>query len=188
MAAATQQDIQDAVNALKQGQLIAYPTEAVFGLGCDPQQSDAVDKLIKLKKRNPDKGLILIAANYNQLDPYLAVVEDNVAERAFKTWPGPVTWLWPAKQDHSLSPLLSGTHLSLAVRVSSHPVVTKLCSAFNGAIVSTSANTEGQPPAKTAQEVKNYFPSGIHKIIDADLGNLKQPTAIFDLLTQAEIR
>lgn len=188
MATATQQDIQTAVGALKQGKIIAYPTEAVFGLGCDPQQNDAVGQLIELKNRHPDKGLILVAENFKQLEPYIARVDKSIAAIALKTWPGPVTWLWPVKNDAQVPSLLTGKHQTIAVRVSDHPVVKALCNNFGGAIVSTSANTDGQPPAKTIQQVKKYFPTGIHTLINAELGNLNQPTAIYDLITQAEIR
>ncbi len=188
MASTAQQDIQQAVNALKQGQLIAYPTEAVFGLGCDPQQAQAVEQLVKLKQRNPDKGLILIASSFKQLKPYIAQVDDCIAAPARQSWPGPVTWLWPVKQNYPFSHLLTGKHATIAVRVSAHPLVKKLCDKFEGAIVSTSANIEGQPPATTAEQVRQYFPKGVDKIIEADTGDLPQPTSIYDLLTQEKLR
>jgi len=188
MALELEKDIQDAVTALKEGKLIAYPTESVFGLGCDPTNSNAVKDLIKLKKRNPDKGLILIASSFEQLNPYIDSIDSNKAEDAKSTWPGPVTWLWPIKPNFPFSALLTGKHKTIAVRVSAHPVVVVLCNAFGGAIVSTSANVEGLPPAKTAQQVKQDLPNGLAYIIDASVGDLLQPTPIYDVITRAEIR
>ncbi len=188
MTAYSQQDIQDAVAALQQGLLIAYPTESVFGLGCDPQQPEAVARLIKLKQRDPDKGLILIASDFEQLQPYIGRVDEPAACHAKSFWPGPVTWLWPVRQDAGFSSLLTGKHQTIAVRVSAHPVVVALCDAFKGAIVSTSANTEGKPPAKTVADVQQYFPDQLAKVVNASVGDLLQPTPIYDVITKAEIR
>jgi len=183
-----QQDIQAAVKALQQGQLIAYPTESVFGLGCDPQQHDAVEGLIKAKQRNPNKGLILVASSFAQLKPYIAEINEELASRAKKSWPGPVTWVWPVKEDGLISPLLTGQHKSIAVRVTRHPVAAALCEAFQGAIVSTSANLEGKMPAKTAQQVTANFHNQLAVIVQGDVGDLLQPTPIYDVITQAELR
>ena len=82
---------------LKNGDVIAYPTEAVFGLGCDPNSEAAVLTLLKLKQRSIDKGLILIASHYQQLLPYIDDSSLNKEQKqlAFTSWPGPVTWIFP---------------------------------------------------------------------------------------------
>lgn len=188
MDAAVKNDIQAAAKALKQGLLIAYPTEAVYGLGCDPMQPEAVDSLIKLKKRQPDKGLILIASSFAQLKPYIADIKDELASRARATWPGPVTWVWPVNTTTTLSPLLTGKHKSIAVRVTNHPVAAAICEAFQGTIVSTSANLEGAVPATTAQQTRDVFQNQLAVIVDAPVGDLAQPTKIYDVLTQATLR
>ena len=190
MDSALEKDIQDAVKAMQQGLLIAYPTESVYGLGCDPKQPAALEKLIQLKQRNPEKGLILIASRFEQLIPYLAEIDDTSAARAKKTWPGAVTWVWPVNKESFISPLLTGQHQSIAVRVTNHPIAAALCEAFQGAIVSTSANLEGTPPAKSAHGVRQYFsePDQVAKIVDGVLGDLFKPTPIHDVITQAELR
>jgi len=188
MALELEKDIQEAVTALKEGKLIAYPTESVFGLGCDPQNTKAVEDLIKLKQRKPEKGLILIASNFEQLNPYIDSIDTVNAQHAKSFWPGAVTWLWPIKSNFSFTTLLTGKHKTIAVRVSNHPVVVALCNAFGGAIVSTSANMEGLPPAKTAQQVNEYLPNGLTYIIDSSVGDLLKPTPIYDVMTRAEIR
>jgi len=183
-------EIQDAVIALQQGQLIAYPTEAVYGLGCDPKQPEAIEHLIKLKKRNPEKGLILIASKFEQLSPYLEDIDELLANRAKQSWPGAVTWVWPLKKDIEISPLLTGRFQSIAVRVTNHPTAAALCDAFQGAIVSTSANLEGCDPAINADQVKQFFPETgkIAKILIGDVGTLSKPTPIYNVITQEEIR
>jgi len=183
-----QQDVQAAVTALQQGQLIAYPTESVFGLGCDPQQPEAVERLIKIKQRNPDKGLILIASNFLQLMPYLAEINAELANRARRTWPGPVTWVWPVKKEGLTSPLLMGQYQSIAVRVTNHPIAAALCEEFQGAIVSTSANIENEKPAKTAEQVRERFQNKLDVIVGGNIGSLSRPTPIYDVMTQSELR
>jgi len=182
-------EIDQAVIALQQGLLIAYPTEAVYGLGCDPQQSQAIQNLIELKQRDPDKGLILIASDFEQLHPYIDDPDYIHGLEAKASWPGPVTWLWPGfNRESNLSPLLHGKHTGIAVRVTAHPVARALCEKFNGAIVSTSANRQGDPPARTAQEVANYFPNELAVIVDGELGDLNKPTPIYDVRSGYVIR
>ncbi len=181
-------DLQPAVTALKKGGVIAYPTEAVYGLGCDPQQPEAVKRLIQLKQRNPDKGLILIASTLEQLEPYIADISDELANHAKKTWPGPVTWVWPVKENGLATTLLTGKYRTIAVRVTNHPVAAALCQQFQGAIVSTSANLEAELPAKTAQQVAKKFHNQLDAIVAGDVGELLKPTPIYDVVTQAELR
>ena len=113
--------------AFRQGQLIAYPTEAVYGLGCDPDNESAVNNLLDLKKRPVEKGLILVAANYSQVVKYVADNHIPIERRAdvFSCWPGPITWLLPASA--STPAWLTGGNDLIAVRISAHPVVRKLC-------------------------------------------------------------
>jgi len=97
-----EQDIAEAVDALNKGEIVAYPTEAVYGLGCDPNNAEAIERLIELKKRNPDKGLILIASRFEQLKPFLDDIDLERASRAKSQWPGPVTWVWPKNQQFNV--------------------------------------------------------------------------------------
>ena len=178
--------INEAVHILQQGGVIAYPTEAVYGLGCDPANHQAVQKLLELKQRDRDKGLILIAAEFEQLTPYLAEIDNALKERVFVTWPGPVTWLWPAKP--TVSSLIRGKHDTIAVRVTAHSLAAELCRAFGGAIVSTSANKSGEVPAKSAAEVRTAFGSKIDYVIEGAVGELAKPTQIKDTKTGRVLR
>lgn len=178
--------IEQAVTILKQGGVIAYPTEAVYGLGCDPHQLEAVQRILELKQRPTEKGLILVAADIAQLEEWLLPLGDDIRQRILASWPGPVTWLCPAPSE--VSTLLRGKHTSLAVRVSDHPQVQALCRAFGGAIVSTSANISDQPAALNAQEVKTIFGSRVDLVLEGELGKSERPTEIRDALTNAIIR
>jgi L-threonylcarbamoyladenylate synthase len=178
--------IQHAVEVLKRGGVIAYPTEAVFGLGCDPLNADAVKRILHIKGRDAEKGLILIAADYQQLKPFITSLDQETEKTLLASWPGPVTWLIPANQ--SVSQSLRGSHSTLAVRVSDHPLVQELCRAFGGAIVSTSANPAGKEPARTARQVKDYFKDQLDAIVEGQTGGLDKPTEIRDAITGEVIR
>ncbi|MDH5570811.1 MAG: L-threonylcarbamoyladenylate synthase [Gammaproteobacteria bacterium] len=179
-------DIKKAVHILQAGGVIAYPTETVFGLGCDPDNTLAIKKLLAIKQRPEEKGLILIASDFAQLKPYLLDVDDDIAAKAFSTWPGPYTWLWPAKKETST--LLRGQHDTLAVRVSAHPIVRELCQIFNKPLISTSANKAGEKPAQTGAEVKAAFADELDYILEGATGNAGLATGIQDLVTGNIIR
>lgn len=181
-------DVAEAVQVLRAGGVIAYATEAVFGLGCDPQNGQALRRLLSLKERPAEKGLILIAADEQQLHHFLALplVTEHMWQRVRASWPGPVTWLLPAAQ--TVSPLLRGEHETLAVRVSAHPQVRELCNAFGGALVSTSANLSGQPPAKTSDEVAAQFADVLDLILLGDTTGAAKPSEIRDAVTGKIIR
>lgn len=175
-----------AARALKAGKLLAYPTEGVFGLGCDPRDERAVRALLKLKGRPSAKGLILIAADLAQLEPY--IVPPTPAQKALldASWPGPVTWILPALP--RTPAWLRGEHASLAARVTAHEASAALCRAFGGAIVSTSANPTDRPPAKTRLKARRYFRKAKLGYLPGATGGLNRPTPIYDLATGAKLR
>lgn len=175
------------IEQLQQQQVIAYPTEAVFGLGCDPDSESAVMALLALKQRPVEKGLILIAADYAQLEPYIADRELTVLqrERMFVSWPGPVTYVVPASP-HTPR-WLTGRFDSLAIRVSDHPQVQVLCRGFGKPLVSTSANLTGQPPCRSAAEVAEQFGSQF-PVLQAATGGRLNPSEIRDAISGELIR
>ncbi|GGD39517.1 L-threonylcarbamoyladenylate synthase type 1 TsaC [Franconibacter pulveris 1160] len=170
------------VETLKQQQVIAYPTEAVFGVGCDPDSEVAVNRLLTLKQRPVEKGLILIAASFEQLKPYIddTALNEEQRETVFSCWPGPVTFVFPAKP--STPRWLTGKFDSLAVRVTDHPLVVQLCEAFGKPLVSTSANLTGLPPCRTAQEVLEQFGDAF-PVLKGSTGGRQNPSEIRDALT-----
>ncbi len=171
--------IRMASHALQQGRIIAYPTESVYGLGCDPFNEVAALELLALKQRPIHKGLILIASDFSQLTPFIKPNE-AMLERILPSWPGPVTWVVPA-QDWVPS-YLKGHHNSLAVRVSAHPVVQQLCQQFNGAIISTSANISQQAPARSALAVRQHFSENEVFVVAGKTSQLNQPTPIYSAI------
>lgn len=175
------------IQALRKQNVIAYPTEAVFGLGCDPDSEAAVMQLLALKQRPVEKGFILIAADYQQLTPYIDGSQLSAEQKAmmFASWPGPVTWVMPARS--SIPRWLTGQFSSLAVRVSAHPLVRELCLAFGKPIVSTSANLTGLPPCRTAQEVLTQFGEAF-PVLHGETSGRQNPSEIRDVLTGNLIR
>lgn len=178
--------ILSAIHCIQQGGVLAYPTEAVFGLGCNPADLDAVQRILTLKQRPADKGLILIAADLSQLQPYLLPQDAALQARILPTWPGPVTWLLPVRPE--VSALIRGNHDTLAVRVTAHPVCRELCQQLGHPLISTSANLSDQPPARSAQEVWQQFGQQLDCILDAPLGEQDQPTEIRHGLTGEIVR
>lgn len=174
-----------AAKVLRHGGIVAYPTEAVYGLGCDPLDPVAVGRLLEIKQRAPGKGLILIASHASQVAPFILPPSADIRRRIEASWPGPVTWLLPARQDAPA--WLRGEHESIAVRVTAHPLAAALCATFAGALVSTSANTAGRPPARSALQARLRCP-GIDLIMHGETGDLTQPTMIRDARTGATIR
>ncbi|YBP36285.1 L-threonylcarbamoyladenylate synthase type 1 TsaC [Klebsiella pneumoniae] len=174
--------IAQAVEILKKEEVIAYPTEAVFGVGCDPDSEVAVNRLLALKQRPVEKGLILIAANYAQLKPYIddSMLTPAQRETIFSAWPGPVTFVFPAQP--TTPRWLTGRFDSLAVRVTDHPLVIELCEAYGKPLVSTSANLTGQPPCRTTAEVHAQFGDSF-PVVDGATGGRQNPSEIRDALT-----
>lgn len=171
---------------LQAGGIVAYPTEAVYGLGCDPRNPDAVMRLLALKQRPWQKGMILIATDLQQLGPFLLPMTADIEARVLASWPGPVTWLLPARPE--VPYWLRGEHRTLAVRVTAHPLAAALCRIFGGPIVSTSANLAGHEPARSALRVQRELGESVDYILHGALGELAQPTEIRDAQTGRVIR
>lgn len=177
----------ESCDLLKKGEVIAYPTEAVFGLGCDPDCESAVLKLLTLKQRTIEKGLILIASHYQQLIPYIdeSILTNEQKQQAFTSWPGPVTWIFP--KNINTPYFLTGKFNSIAVRVTCHPLVCKLCELFDKPLVSTSANLSAHEPCRTANEVAKQFGENF-PILKGETGQRSQPSEIRDIQTGYIIR
>lgn len=176
-----------AARMLEAGGVIAYPTEAVWGLGCDPFNELAFDRLLELKRRPLKKGVILIAGDMKQVDPLLANLSADQLSQLEATWPGPVTWLLP-DPDNRIPEWIKGDHDSVAVRVSAHLGVQGLCKAFGAPVVSTSANVGGANPSKTLFEVSTYFGNRLDYYLPGNVGKLDKPTQIRDLSSSQIIR
>lgn len=180
-------EIDNAARVLAAGGVIAYPTEGVWGLGCDPFVEGAVMRLLALKQRPVEKGLILAAGNIGQVEKLITGLPGGYRDILEDTWPGPNTWLIP-DVDQIIPRWIKGQYDTVAVRVSAHPLVVSLCEAFGGMIVSTSANPADDPPALTQAQVQAYFPQGLDSIVPGELGGQNGPSTIRDLMSQQVIR
>lgn len=178
--------IETAVAALRNGGIIAYPTEAVWGLGCDPRNEAAVRRVLALKERDIDMGLLLIASEFDQLSGFLGPCPEPAIERARATWPGPHTWILPAST--AAPAWITGKHSGIGVRVTAHPTAAAICRGFGGALVSTSANRHGETPALTLAEVQAGLGPWLDAIVAGDLGGLERPTPIRDAVSGEVVR
>lgn len=178
--------IDQAARALRRAGVIAYPTEGVWGLGCDPFNPDAVAKLLMLKQREVGKGLILVAATIEQFEPYLRALTPLQRGLLERSWPGPQTWVTP--HGGTLPDWITGYKPRAALRVSAHPIVAALCRSFGRPIVSTSANPSGRAPARTSLHVRRYFPRQLDYVLQGELGGQAGPTPICDLISGRTLR
>ena len=168
------------------GGVIAYPTEAVFGLGCDPLESAAITRILAIKARDAAKGFILIASRIEQLLPFLAPLDKVTRRKLQDSWPGPVTWVVPAARDIPF--WLSGGRDTLAVRVTAHPAAYELCEITGLALVSTSANRSGRTPARSALQVRTHLSDAVDCILPGRVGARRKPTEIRDARTDRVLR
>jgi len=180
--------VADAAALLQRGGVVAYPTEAVWGLGCDPFDEAAVLRLLALKQRPVDKGLILVAGALEQFDGLLdwEALPTDRRETVYASWPGPHTWIVPASG--RVPHWITGAHDGVAARVSVHPVVVALCAAFGGVLVSTSANPAGAPPPTAFAQFDPGLLAAVDGVVDGQTGDLDRPTGIRDARTGATLR
>lgn len=171
---------------LRSGGVIAYPTEAVYGLGCGPLDGRAVARVLELKQRPVEMGLILIAADFQQLLSFVERPPLPVMNRLEATWPGFTTWILPARAN--TPDWLTGRHAGLAVRVTAHPLAAQLCRHFGGPLVSTSANPTGRPPARNVLGVRRYFRGAVDFIVPGAVGGETRPSQIRDAGSDAVLR
>lgn len=180
-------NIQQIVEQLKQNEVVAYPTEAVFGLGCNPNSRSAVQKLLVLKQRPVEKGLILVAPCLDYFLPFIDTTAFSQADwdRLQAKYDRPTTWVVPAKT--TTPKFLTGQFDSIAVRLCDHPAVKQLCEQAGFALTSTSANLTTLPPCRTAEEVKTQFGADF-PVLDLPVGEATNPSEIRDLFTHQLFR
>lgn len=172
--------LRKAVRVLRRGGVVAVPTEAVWGLSCNPFHRGAVDTLLRLKERDWRKGLIVVASELEMLSPFIEIPSAMALKRAKGTWPGPATWVFPAAA--SAPDWICGEHDSVAVRITAHPLLRALCQRYGGALVSTSANRAGQPPARSVTELRLRLGAEL-TVVPGALGGMSRPTSIREAAT-----
>lgn len=175
-----------AVTALKIGGVIAYPTEYCFGLGCDPMNEPAIQRLLKIKKRQPEQGVILIASSIKQVEAYVDLQSSPILNDILASWPGPSTWVLPARPH--VSNWVKGKHSGVAVRVTDNMVSKELCVHYGGALVSTSANRHGESALLTAEAVSNEMGAELSYVLNQLVGGAKTASTIRDGMTGKQLR
>ncbi|HDI52822.1 MAG TPA: threonylcarbamoyl-AMP synthase [Candidatus Bathyarchaeota archaeon] len=174
---ASEENIRRAAVIIRLGGVVIYPTDTVYGLGCDPANVDATRRICEIKGR-ADKPLPLACSD---VEAAKRIVKFNpIAEKlAERFWPGPLTMVLPAKVDYPI--WVTHGARTLGVRVPGHPVARKLAKLSGGVIVTTSANKSGEPPPKTALEAAEQIGEEVDLILDAGPAPLKQPSTVLDL-------
>jgi L-threonylcarbamoyladenylate synthase len=168
------------------GGVIAYPTEAVFGLGCLPENRAAVERILTIKRRSWRKGLLLIGSDLAQLERFVVLPHGKRHDEIIASWPGPVTWVLPATR-HAPR-WISGGRDSVAVRLTDHPLARELCAAVGAALVSTSANVSRRPPLRDLRVLRRELGREVDYVLAGALGGLAKPTAIRDGRTGKIVR
>jgi L-threonylcarbamoyladenylate synthase len=177
LLAATDEAIKTAAFLLREGGVIIYPTETVYGIGCIPSESSAAQRICEIKGR-ADKPLPLICSDVDAVKR-IVVMTPSAEKLAAKFWPGPLTLVLPAKAKYSM--WVSHGASTLGVRVTEHPIARKLAKQVGGVIVSTSANLSGREPAKTAQEAAEIFGNKVDVILDDGPSPRSESSTILDL-------
>lgn len=172
-------------NKLHSGDVIAYPTEGVWGLGCLPENESATMRILTLKNRSWEKGLILLGSSLKQLQPYV-LLSDHECEVLESTIGQGVTYL--VEKSEKVPAWISGTHHKVAVRLTNHITVRGICESVSQPIVSTSANIAGRPAAKTRMQLLSSFGQQIDYIVPGQLGGRHGASEIIDLESGNVIR
>jgi L-threonylcarbamoyladenylate synthase len=176
--------VQRAASVLRAGGVVAHATEGVWGLACIPESASAVARILALKSRDPDKGLIVIGDDEDRFEVELAGLK-AVRDEVLDSWPGPVTWLVP---NCRFPRWVTGRHETVAVRVPGHAQSRRLCAAVGGPLISTSANPSGRAPARSALAVRQLFRSGIDYLLPGETSGRVVPSVIRDAMSGAVIR
>lgn len=179
-------NLNDAVNFLKKSGIIAYPTESVYGLGCDPFNETAVKRLLEIKQRPVEKGLILLAADWEQLKPYIDTTKLSAEKLATIKASTHTTWLFPKTK--KVPTWIHGDSQEVAVRVTTLPLAQQLCQAFGKPIVSTSANYSGESPVKYFADLDTALIDHLDYVLEGETGPLAQPTTIKRAIDDSTIR
>ena len=180
--------IAEAAQTLKEGGVIACPTEGVFGLSARVNDVNAVQRVISIKHRALNKGLIVVASDIAMLEGTVnfAQLSQDSMRLIHEKWPGHATFIVPAHP--SLPSVLTGGRNTVAVRVSAFPLLQELCRQTNCPIVSTSANISGNEPVADLDELKRVFGYVVDYILDEPCQGLSKPSTIYDAMTGAILR
>ena len=171
--------INRAVEVVRAGGVIAYPTETFYGLGVNALNREAIKKIYTIKKRSFTQPLLILIPDRNVLSQYVKDIPGIAMKLINKFWPGPLTLVFSASPD--LPPLLCAHTQKIAIRISSHPIAQALVKSFNFPITSTSANISGYPSPTTPDEVSLQLKGKVDLIIDGGQTSGGKPSTIIDV-------
>lgn len=174
-----------AVDALKRGEVIVFPTETFYGLGADAFNEAAVGQVVSLKGRSPDQTVPIIVADREMLNSVVTHVSPAAQKLIDQFWPGPLTLVLPAKKN--LPALLLNRDGGIGVRISSHPLATRLARELGHPITATSANPSGREPSRTLEKARAYFSGQIEIFLDGGRLEGKKGSTVMDV-SQDKIR
>ena len=176
--------VRKAGRILSHGGVVAYPTEGVFGLGARPESLDGAARILTIKQRDPDAGMILIAARPEQLEDWVAADVD--VGRLSSSAQHPVTWI--VRPSAEVPYWITGANDGVAVRIPTHPIAAALCDATESALISTSANVAGRSPARNALLLRRQFRNSVDYVVPGRCGPAAGPSEIRILDTNQIIR
>lgn len=179
---------EELAEVLKSGGIVAYPTEGVWGLGCDPFNEEAVKRLLNIKHREEGEGFIVLASNWGQIYDLIDLKELPKVDQIFLTaaWPSHITFLLPKAEQ--VPNFITGESDQIALRITDFEANKELINAFGAPIISTSANLHGMKAARSLEEVKVYFEGRIEAVFDEQAGNQPNPSKIYDLKNKVYVR
>lgn len=170
---------EEAADVIRMGGVIAYRTDTYYGLGADPNNAEAVHKIRELKGREDTKPILILISDESELDRFTTNRNRAFHSAVHLYWPGPLTLVTHAREELP-SELTAGT-ATIGVRLPADQRVRKLVRACGRALTATSANTSGQPPAFSAEEVQSYFPEGLDMIVDGGWSIAPEPSTVVDV-------
>ena len=175
----------ESIDYIRSGKLIAYPTESIYGIGCDPFNENAVNKVFDIKTRPRSKPMILVASKISQLHKIIQI--SKLTNEVRESWPGHITWIIPCK-DECPPWLMERRNKTIAVRISSHPVIIEICKILGEPIISTSANKSNEQPISLSSKLIDAFNNEIDFLVKGELGNQDNPSIIKDMKTGLILR
>jgi len=178
---ATVDNIREASKVVKNGGLVVYPTDTVYGLGCDPFNIRAVERVFKVKGERKEKPLPILASDIKLIEK-IAYINEKARKIAEKHWPGPITLVVPKKP--VLPNVVTCGLASVGVRIPNHTVAIQLINLCDGLLVGTSANKTGKKSPKTAQEANKQLGELVDIVLDGGPTPLGQESSIIDLTSK----
>ena len=174
------EDLSAAVQVLKGGDVIVFPTETLYGLGADALNDAAVEKVFQLKGRDPHNPIPVLVANQEMLHTLVVKVPTIAQKLMERYWPGPLTLVLPG-QKNIPKPLCNPAG-GVGVRISSQPIAALLIKGLGRPLTATSANPSGKEPARTFQEAKNYFAHRVDVFVDGGTLNSKSGSTVVEVM------